>query len=91
MIFLILGCIQVPDVEKVESCPKDYILVNGGCCLDLDDNRVCDEGEAIVKALNYITNETKCRTPEITDSRHPEFCCMDLDNDKVCDYVKDLN
>jgi hypothetical protein len=35
------GCVQEQTV-----CNKPYLLVGNSCCLDIDDNRICDKDEA---------------------------------------------
>ncbi len=50
-ILVLSGCYQAPDqatgqVVKV-VCNKPYILVGSSCCLDTNDNRICDKDEII--------------------------------------------
>ncbi|MBD3389006.1 MAG: hypothetical protein GF416_07965 [Candidatus Altiarchaeales archaeon] len=81
------GCI-LAEKKEAESCPEDYMLVAGSCCLDYDHNGLCDTEDAVRDAGEYLSS--KCRPPEMPDPRHPEYCCVDADGDKECDYMKDL-
>ncbi len=47
-------------------CPEPYLLIETGCCLDTNSNRVCDEDEGIVSTV--VTSEQSSEAPEIDDS-----------------------
>jgi|SRR3989344_1978812 len=46
LVFLISGC-KIETQQDTPICNKPYILVGNGCCLDQDDNSICDKDEVI--------------------------------------------
>jgi len=65
---VLFGC---PDDGGV-TCNRPYLKVGTSCCLDFNDNRVCDIDEG----------EIKCDPPRIkTDFG----CCLDLNDNGICD------
>ena len=61
VLFMIAGCSQEI------TCNKPYLLVGSECCLDKDDNSICDKDETItsniedrsVESDNKLTNDDK--------------------------------
>ncbi len=73
LIFFLVGCVtQLPtgQVVKQITCNKPYILVGNDCCLDEDDNSICDKDEA------------ECNKPYIQVGTD---CCLDKNKNKICD------
>ena len=54
-VVLISGCITEEKQEEL-TCNKPYIKVGNECCLDKDDNGICDKDE--------IPTETKTEKPK---------------------------
>lgn len=84
---LFAGCLQ-PEAsgggEQV-SCDKPYIKVGLECCLDADDNRICDRDETAGGAdLPVSTSESGvvCNSPYI---RVGSECCLDQNFNSICD------
>lgn len=50
MIIMFCGC-----VSQTPTCNKPYILVGNGCCLDNDNNNVCDNDEATKTTIEVTT------------------------------------
>jgi hypothetical protein len=70
LIFLIgaNGCVQTP------TCNKPYILVGNDCCLDKDDNSICDSDET----TKEITKEVLTEKDVIIDStKYAEYEWLD--------------
>lgn len=40
-----LSKVSEEDIDKVIKCDKPYIRFASGCCLDTDENKICDEDE----------------------------------------------
>ncbi len=54
--FLIAACGDTTGNVIKESCDEPYIFVGGECCLDQNDNDICDKDE-VVKVLPSIKEE----------------------------------
>lgn len=70
LILLLVGC------SKVVVCNKPYILVGTDCCLDKDDNSICDKDE--------LTGLTK--TTPTTQADDPLGACEKTNNTELRDY-----
>ena len=95
LLFLIffLGCLtknQLPEDKASVECEKGKVMIDGICCLDLNEDRICDGAAAIENLRSALKDDGGCKLHEIDDPRHPDFCCFDLDKDKKCDYLNDL-
>ena len=66
------ACSQTQQV----TCNKPYTLVGNSCCLDKNDNKICDKDEETAK------NEVVCSPPYIKVGTN---CCLDKNNNKICD------
>jgi len=78
--FLISSC--AAQEPKQPTCNKPYILVGNDCCLDKDDNSICDTDELIEKENAKEETKPICNTPYIQVGAE---CCLDKDNNKICD------
>ncbi|GEM_PF-2431270 len=94
------GCIQAnaPD-EPPLVCNKPYILVGNSCCLDENDNSICDtdeeqepEAEPTVtpKEEEPIIPEPEEEPEEQVKCEAPYIqvgtdCCLDADSNQICD------
>ena len=80
--------------EQVISCENPYIRHASGCCLDANENKICDLDEKLLQATIPVNNEPIeeeideelndiiCNRPYM---RHAEGCCLDIENNKICD------
>lgn len=66
-LFVIAGCniedlksVSVEDVNKVIKCEEPYIRFGTGCCLDKDDNKICDNDEGKTN-----TNTDNCKEIDV--------------------------
>ncbi|MFC1691853.1 hypothetical protein ACFL0W_06765 [Nanoarchaeota archaeon] len=57
--------------EKAVICNKPYIRVGIECCLDQDDNKICDRDEPSCDAGKSLIDGK---------------CCIDQNQNEVCDY-----
>ncbi|MBI2134386.1 hypothetical protein HYU09_00200 [Candidatus Woesearchaeota archaeon] len=73
--FLVSAC---SPQAKQPVCNKPYILVGNDCCLDKDDNSICDKDE--VKEETKV-EETKQITPEEAAEETKTFTIQDLQAD----------
>jgi len=74
---LLSGCTK----EVISSfCEKPYEIIGGTCCLDLDNDDICDEVNAADKDVNAA--EIECETPQILVN---DECCWDFNENGVCD------
>lgn len=71
IVFFLSSCIQTQPI----TCRSPYILVGLSCCLDANNNSICDADEN--KKEGII-----CSKPYI---RVGAGCCLDRNNDKICD------
>jgi hypothetical protein len=69
IVFLFVLCLLCCCLHKEEGivCNKPYITVPGGCCLDLNDNGVCDS-EVTTTTTTSITTTTTTTTTTSTSS-----------------------
>ncbi|MBI1935504.1 hypothetical protein HYS31_03610 [Candidatus Woesearchaeota archaeon] len=75
--FIILALVLNACQQKT-TCNKPYILVGNSCCLDSNNNNICDTDE--VKKTK--TEEISCSSPYIKVGNN---CCLDKNDNKVCD------
>ena len=75
--FIILVLVLSACQQKT-ICNKPYILVGNSCCLDSNNNNICDTDE--VKETK--TEEVSCNPPYIKVGNN---CCLDKNDNKVCD------
>ena len=62
---VIAGCGTAQTPEKIAPvCNKPYILVGTSCCLDSNDNRICDTDEAKAEGKPEAMPEPKAETPK---------------------------
>ena len=86
-LILFAGCIQpeVPGGGEQVSCDKPYIKVGLECCLDADDNRICDRDETPSGDESLTTTVESgivCNLPYI---RVGSECCLDQNHNSICD------
>jgi hypothetical protein len=55
LLVVFVGCINVPSGPV---CNKPYILVGEDCCLDTDDNSICDSDETSTTTTTSTTSTT---------------------------------
>ena len=75
--FIILVLVLSACQQKT-TCNKPYILVGNSCCLDSNNNNICDTDE--VKETK--TGEVSCSSPYIKVGNN---CCLDKNDNKICD------
>src|SRR3989338_9356658 len=79
LIFLISSCANQP---KQPVYNKPYILVGNECCLDKNDNSICDKDEA-KEGLNAKEEPKQiCNKPYIQVGSE---CCLDKNDNQICD------
>ena len=59
-------------------CNKPYILVGNSCCLDKNNNNICDNDEK----TEITKEENLCSSPYIKVGNN---CCLDKNENKICD------
>ncbi|MBI2176389.1 hypothetical protein HYU40_03535 [Candidatus Woesearchaeota archaeon] len=71
LVTILAGCDQVDitkvtkeDVNKVIACEKPYIRFASGCCLDKNENKVCDNDESIPTSTDIADKEPARAAPE---------------------------
>lgn len=71
LIVFLVGC-TTGQVTKIPVCNKPYILIGYECCLDKNDNSICDKDENIqsTKSLDETTKETISK--ETTKKEEPK-------------------
>jgi hypothetical protein len=60
------------------NCPIPYLLVGNSCCLDSNNNRICDNDESY---SDDIVSQ-KCYYPYVKIGSN---CCIDDNDNRVCD------
>ena len=70
----IVACAQNQKVV----CNKPYILVGNSCCLDKNNNNICDKDEAVENKEEELT----CSSPYIKVGNN---CCLDKNDNNICD------
>ena len=108
------GCINVSDdaLDKVGKtisentvvCNEPYMRLGDGCCLDQNQNKICDKDEQLDASLgtnkpsvinNPPVTESPATEPPAEDScKYPYskvngVCCMDHDQNNICDVTND--
>lgn len=76
---LIAGCVSSPTGAPV-VCNKPYIIVGNECCLDQNNNSICDNDEPAQK--EELAKEVICNKPYILVGTK---CCLDKNNNLICD------
>ncbi len=67
LVLFIYGCEQV-------VCNSPYIQVGAECCLDTDDNKICDKDEVFDEASKIVITETE---QKIVEKEVKKFVCSD--------------
>lgn len=65
LVIFLFGCEQV-------ICSEPYIRVGTDCCLDEDNNKICDKDETIEESSTIIISE-----PKIVERKVYEYVCAD--------------
>ena len=65
LIVFLSGCASQP--EKQQTCNKPYVLINNDCCLDRNENSVCDINEKIVTENKTLDVEKPEEAEKITE------------------------
>ncbi len=99
-VFLIAGCnvdtgevvkeirsqITEDDIDKAIKCETPYIRHEVGCCLDQNDNKICDKDESLIIEEEIKSN---CGYPYISTEYNQE-CCLDKNSNNVCDIKENV-
>ena len=75
---IILALVLSACQQQKTTCNKPYILVGNSCCLDSNNNNICDTDE--VKETK--TWGVSCSSPYIKVGNN---CCLDKNDNKICD------
>ncbi|MBN2014333.1 MAG: hypothetical protein JW778_04060 [Candidatus Altiarchaeota archaeon] len=89
-IILVCGCVK--DAREEIVCNKPYILVGNECCLDVNDNKICDVDETTTTSTTTsttITTTSTTSTTTTTTTTLPIACFINSDcgqriEEKVC-------
>jgi len=82
-ILLISGCIE----EEKFVCEKPYIQVGKECCLDENDNKICDKDELKEEGIEEIVEKEGLKEDEVEEMAEKE----DLKEDDVEEMVEKEN
>lgn len=77
---LIISACTTQVQPKQTVCNKPYILVGNNCCLDKDDNSICDSDESKEEVVKEV--KSTCNKPYIQVGAE---CCLDQNDNKICD------
>lgn len=64
--FISLGCTQTTEEKDDVVCNEPYIRVGADCCLDTNDNSICDKDESEITETEELEAEATC-TGSATD------------------------
>lgn len=64
LIILIIGLILISGCEKEVVCNKPYIQVGTECCLDSNDNSICDKDETVEEERSILETQKKTMSKE---------------------------
>ena len=56
---------KLVDSPNIPTCNKPYILVGFGCCLDKDDNSICDKDEIVTTTLRTTTTQRQTTSTQM--------------------------
>ena len=84
-VFLIFGLLLVIGCTQEIECNKPYILVGAECCLDANDNNICDNDEVIQET----TSEEETSLEEIEEQLEIEET-PEVQEQEMEDSVKEL-
>lgn len=84
-LFLISGCAQ----EQKVVCNKPYILVGTSCCLDQNNNNICDKDEVEEKPDEVKTPVVEKKEEPEAVERPKEEVKEDLCGNNICDEGED--
>ncbi len=102
------GCVDDGTLEKMGKsisentvvCNEPYMRLGSGCCLDQNQNKICDEDEQLDTPPGTneppVTNDPPVTEPPVTEppaedscdypySKVNGVCCMDHDQNNICD------
>ena len=91
LVVFLSGCINISDdaeklVEKVSDelvvCNEPYMRLGNSCCLDINNNAICDKDEAGTDNLPPTEQEDFCNPPYIQVGTE---CCLDQNGNNICD------
>jgi len=71
LLIILISCTSQP------TCNSPYILVGNDCCLDTNNNSICDSDETQVKETSKVTRVVDGDTIEIADGNRVRFICID--------------
>ena len=95
LLIIVAGCSTTPQNEANAKdkivCNSPYIRMGLGCCLDSNDNNICDKDETEKQVSNSNENsndkeQLRCKEPYINTGGK---CCLDENRDSVCDAKED--
>jgi len=77
VLFILVVLVACNQNQQV-VCNKPYILVGNSCCLDKNNNNICDNDEKTV----ISKEENLCSSPYIKVGSN---CCLDKNKNNICD------
>ena len=85
---IVFGCIQIPaqgasqQAPAAVTCNSPYIQVGSSCCLDANNNSICDKDETAPAVTPVQEGAATCNLPYIKVGTE---CCLDANNNSICD------
>lgn len=90
-VLIIVGCKKQATIAEAPEakCLKPYMQKGNECCLDKNDNKICDEDEKTAEkgfeqAIISGAKQQKCFPPYILKGSE---CCLDKNKDDECDEL----
>ena len=77
-LFFVMIILAACSQNQQVVCNKPYILVGNSCCLDKNNNNICDNDEK----TEISKQENLCSSPYIKVGNN---CCLDKNENKICD------
>lgn len=66
-----LGQISEDDINKVIVCEEPYIRHGAGCCLDINQNKICDNDDQAIEEQNTVKSTTQIETNTEIEIKEP--------------------
>ena len=87
-VFLLFGCISMQETEEINECESPYVQIGKVCCIDEDDNKVCDITEDRRTTTTLSTTSTTYAPPtQATTSTLLQTRCIENSDCSPCGSV----
>ncbi len=74
LVLMVSALLFLYGCEQPVVCNKPYLLVGTECCLDNDDNKICDADETFVEDTRIVVTE---KEPVIVEKEINNYVCSD--------------